>query len=405
MARYQNIEEQMATMNIDEEENEDFVFEGDVEEEVNKYEMCLVGRFLTEKNINTKAMKTKMADIWKPMMGINIKELEQGIYLFQFFHKEDLMWVQSGGPWSFDNTMLCLDIIPPGEDPLKVDLWFLNIWIQVHDLPAGFMSEKVGKQLGNFFGEFLLYDVKNDTSIWRECMRVKIRIDVRKPLKRKKRITRKNGQDFVVTCKYERLGDFCFSCGLVSHTERFCRKNLDNREGGGSKEWGVWLRAPPRRVAGQSSSKWLREEGDTNWVERIERENRKARFTGANSGSQDNGGVIRSDFRDIVSTQVTESSTKKDKQVLSIIPRNLPISNYSIGPEGEEFVGLNMEGRKRSRTGHETQKSMDTDGVLQLTGFTATDNALFVANLSQKDCEASNQTNMAELAKQASQFQ
>lgn len=63
MARYQNIEEQMAIMNIDEEENEDFVFEGDVEEEVNKYEMCLVGRFLTEKNINTKAMKTKMADI------------------------------------------------------------------------------------------------------------------------------------------------------------------------------------------------------------------------------------------------------------------------------------------------------------------------------------------------------
>lgn len=96
------------------------------------------------------------------------------------------------------------------------------------------MSETVGKQLGNFFGEFLLYDVKNNTSIWRECMRVKIRIDVRKPLKRKKRITRKNGQDFVVTCKYERLGDFCFSCGLVSHTERFCRKNLDNREGGGS---------------------------------------------------------------------------------------------------------------------------------------------------------------------------
>lgn len=83
-------------------------------------------------------------------MVINIKELEQGIYLFQFFHKEDLMWVQSGGPWTFDNTMLCLDIIPPGEDPLKVDLWFLNIWIQVHDLPAWFMSETFGKQLREF---------------------------------------------------------------------------------------------------------------------------------------------------------------------------------------------------------------------------------------------------------------
>lgn len=76
MARYQNIEEQLADISIDEEEDGDFIFEGDVEEATNKYELCQVGRFLTEKNINTKAMKSKMADIWKPTMGINIKELE-----------------------------------------------------------------------------------------------------------------------------------------------------------------------------------------------------------------------------------------------------------------------------------------------------------------------------------------
>lgn len=61
---------------MEEEENEDFVFEEGVEEEVNKYEKCLVGRFLTEKNIKSRAMKSKLADVWKPTMGINIKELE-----------------------------------------------------------------------------------------------------------------------------------------------------------------------------------------------------------------------------------------------------------------------------------------------------------------------------------------
>lgn len=114
----------------------------------------------------------------------------------------------NGGPWSFDGAILLIDVIPQGVDPLRLQLWFLNMWIQIHDLPNGFMSEAVGKQLGNFFGEFLLYDTKNNSSIWRECMRIKIRIDVRKPLKRKKKITRKNGTDFMVTCKYERLGDF-----------------------------------------------------------------------------------------------------------------------------------------------------------------------------------------------------
>lgn len=31
------------------------------------------------------------------------------------------------------------------------------------------------------------------------------------------------------------------------------------------KEWGAWLRAPPRRLAGQTKSKWLRDDGDGGW--------------------------------------------------------------------------------------------------------------------------------------------
>ena len=48
--------------------------------------------------------------------------------------------------------------------------------------------EAVGKQLGNFFGEFLQYDEKNNTSIWGECMCIRIKIDVRKPVKPEKRL-------------------------------------------------------------------------------------------------------------------------------------------------------------------------------------------------------------------------
>lgn len=81
---------QLADLDIDNEENEELVLEGGVEEEVNRFELCLVGRFLTEKNINTRAMRSKMADIWKPAMGVNIKDLKDDIYLFQFYHQDDL---------------------------------------------------------------------------------------------------------------------------------------------------------------------------------------------------------------------------------------------------------------------------------------------------------------------------
>lgn len=98
MARYQNIEDRMTSLSIEEEENEELVFEGDVEVEVNRYELCLVGRVLTEKNINTRATRTKMDDVWKPTMGIIIKELETCIFLFQFYHKEDMLWMLNGEP-------------------------------------------------------------------------------------------------------------------------------------------------------------------------------------------------------------------------------------------------------------------------------------------------------------------
>lgn len=138
MNEERDLDQHMATLGIEEEENESFVFEGDIEEDVNQYELCLVGKLLTEKNVNIRAMKSKIADVWKPAMGINIKELDQGTFLFQFYRNEDLQWVMKGGPWTFDNVMLALEKVAPGENPAEVKLWFLNIWIQIHNLPMGF---------------------------------------------------------------------------------------------------------------------------------------------------------------------------------------------------------------------------------------------------------------------------
>ena len=108
MAENMNIDQHMASLNIDEEENESFTFDEGFEEDVNRFDLCLVGRILTEKNINTRAMKSKLADVWRPAMGISIKDIAPGVFLFQFFRKEDLQWVLKGGPWLFDNAMVAL---------------------------------------------------------------------------------------------------------------------------------------------------------------------------------------------------------------------------------------------------------------------------------------------------------
>lgn len=159
--------------------------------------------------------------------------------------------------------MLVIAEIPNGEEPLNVPLWHVNIWVQISDLLSGLMLETVGKLLGDFFGEFLEYDSKNNSSLWREFMRIRVRLDVRRPLKRKKQITKNNGMEIMVSYKYERLGEFCFTCGMLTHTERYCRKFLSRTSEEGSKEWGSWLRAPTRKAGGPTRSRYLREENDT----------------------------------------------------------------------------------------------------------------------------------------------
>lgn len=77
-----DIEMQMANLDIDNKENEELVFDERVEEESNRFDLCLVGQFLIKKSINIIALKTKMTDIWRPAMGITIRDPKPGLFLF-----------------------------------------------------------------------------------------------------------------------------------------------------------------------------------------------------------------------------------------------------------------------------------------------------------------------------------
>ncbi|KAL8114670.1 hypothetical protein AgCh_021509 [Apium graveolens] len=360
MARYHDLDDQFNGLNIDDEENVAFVFGGNVEAEVNRYELCVVGRFMTERNININAMKTKMADVWRPTMGINIKELEPGVFLFQFYHKEDMQWVLKGGPWSFDNAMLVMAEIPIGDEPLDVPLWYVNMWMQIYDIPSGLMSEAVGKQLGDFFGKFLEYDTKNNASIWREFMRIRVKLDVRKPLKRS-----------------------------------FLNE-------GSSKDCGSWLRALSRRAGGQARSRWLRVENDTDWEARQERYSSCPKSGGFSYGKKDNnmilGNAIMQDMRNKGDNAYPVISAVKQ---IEEIRENSNLSNDN-GLEQEEMSRLQVSDRKRMRGGPKEYDTMDTPGGLvnvSTSGLIITQND---DGLSEMDCATLNNSQLAKLAQQAS---
>lgn len=94
-------------------------------------------------------------------------------------------------------------------------------------------------------------------------MRIRVGIDVNRPLQRKLKL-RKNGGDWAwVTFKYERLYTFCYFCGCVGHSEKFCMKAIESENPPNELLYGPWLRAAVRRPAVEVGERWLVKEEPT----------------------------------------------------------------------------------------------------------------------------------------------
>ncbi|MBA0873946.1 hypothetical protein Goshw_009577, partial [Gossypium schwendimanii] len=143
----------------------------------------------------------------------------------------DLDQVQNGVPWTFNNHLLVIHHMVDGQNPLKILLIHVYFWVQVHDLPPSFFSKHIAKQLGEFVGEFLEYDTKNLERGLNNYMQIRVKMDVRRQLRRKKKLMYALGK-----------------CSMV--------KGLEIAEMG----WDLSIQAQSRRVM-TISSRWLRREG------------------------------------------------------------------------------------------------------------------------------------------------
>jgi hypothetical protein len=215
--------------------------------------LCLVGRFLTDRPIRTRMMKEKISEFWQPVCKVAIKEINPNLFLFQFFHPRDMERVLKQGPWSFDGHTSIIGLLQQGSVPTTVPLNHVPYWVQVHDVPVGCMSQTAGKQLGDFIGEFMEYDEKNNSNFLSTYMRIRVLVDVRRPLMRMKKIKVK-GNSHEVKFKYEKLGTFCYYCGMLGHIEDFCKSLFSNPDDDGVRLWSSDLRADKRRGAGPSKS-------------------------------------------------------------------------------------------------------------------------------------------------------
>ncbi|KAG8490240.1 hypothetical protein CXB51_015783 [Gossypium anomalum] len=82
------------------------------------YEHCFVGSFLKSSMINSPSMKVTLVNVWHPIGGISISDLNEGRYLFRLYHKVDVDRIEAGGPWTFNSHLLVMHCLQGREDSM-----------------------------------------------------------------------------------------------------------------------------------------------------------------------------------------------------------------------------------------------------------------------------------------------
>lgn len=171
------VEKACNRLNILEEEDQEFEYEKEAliqnpyEGEVTKY--CMVGAFLTDNRIPFEVMSDTLSNLWKPGKGVCIKKISNNRFSFQFFHEIDFKRIVEGGPWTFKNHLLVWREVAKGMDLSTVELSSTSFWVQIHDVPMGFQSERVCKDVGNFVGSYEYSDPRNLDGNPRSFLRVR----------------------------------------------------------------------------------------------------------------------------------------------------------------------------------------------------------------------------------------
>ena len=84
---------------------------------------------------------------------------------------------------------------------------------------------------------------------WGKYLRVRVQLDVTKKLIRGKKIVVEGGEQRWISFKYERLPNFCYRCGMLSHGLRDCPEGkVEALPEISALQYGAWLRGKvPRR--------------------------------------------------------------------------------------------------------------------------------------------------------------
>ena len=207
---------------------------------------CAIMKIMTQKSISFDAVRKNMRMLWKTNKWVNFSELEAELVLVEFGDGKDKKRILDMSPWNFEKQLVIIQEFEGELTPMEMELKWSPFWIQIFNLPLMSRTEETGWAIGSSLGEVMEVDVPDSGVIWGKRLRVRVRIDVTNRLIWGKKISIEEGEARWVQFKYERLLNFCYRCGLLSHALKDCpESSVTGRLSKVGLQYGAWLRGDP----------------------------------------------------------------------------------------------------------------------------------------------------------------
>ena len=174
--------------------------------------------------------------------------------LFEFEDAFDLERVLEYEPWSFDKSLVVFKKAPDVESIPFLELDRVTFWVQIHNVLEKSLNHETGEAIGKTIGSMIQVANTEDGGAGGEFLRVQVAVDITKPLPRCCKLWVEGKHIGWVDICYERLPNFCYWCGRVSHRERDYEMWL---RGKGSlkredQQYGEWMQAEQVRQTRKS---------------------------------------------------------------------------------------------------------------------------------------------------------
>ncbi|KAH1038772.1 hypothetical protein J1N35_040515 [Gossypium stocksii] len=160
---------------------------------------------------------------------------------------------------SIENDLANLTL-EDNEDEILAVSSDTDVTNEVHELSLGLFSKRIARQLGDFVAIFIGYDTKSLEQGFINYIQIRVLIDVRRLLKRKKRLMFSSCISSYVNFKYERLTLFCFYCACLGHSDLSYQIRMESEMDVVGIGWDWFIQAQSRRPLAMNII-WLKGKG------------------------------------------------------------------------------------------------------------------------------------------------